>query len=186
MVVDPGGAPAAGISVEIFPAPFDEWAGGLVHRATSDGDGRFAIEGLPSGRYVGGVGVPYPRPGEAVAPALARNAAGESSLEVRGGTTLELAPIVARPAPTITIRGRTIVPPGAPSPARLLVLRPLDGLQAAGTEVGSTAPDGSFSIEANRGVRYELLIEDRPSIVVGRTEFTAGDTTIEVVLAPPR
>ena len=186
-IVDPNGAPAAGVFVEIFPAPFDEWAGGVVHGASSDGEGRFVIEGLPTGRYVGGVGVPYPRRREAVAPAMARTLGGATALEVDPGVSIELAPIVAVPAPRVTIRGRVIAPPGAPPRSRTVVLQPVDGfVEAAGIEAGATFPDGTFIVDANRGVRYRLLVEDRPSVVVGRTEFVAGDSVVEVVLDPPR
>lgn len=186
-VVDPNGSPAAGVFVEIFPAPFDEWAGGVVRGASSDGDGRFVIEGLPSGSYIGGVGVPYPRAGEAVAPALARTMAGATVLDVEPGVSIELAPIVAVPAPRVTIRGRTMAPPGLAARSRTIVLQPIEGfVEAAGIEAGTTSPDGSFVVEANRGVRYRVLVEDRPLVVVGRTEFIAGDAPLEIRLDAPR
>lgn len=186
-VVDPAGRPQAGVFVELFPAPFDEWGASTVRGATSGEGGRFVIERLPPGRYVGGVGVPYPRPREAIAPALARTATGSAILDVEPGASLEIAPIVAVPAPRVTIRGRIIAPPGVPAGSRTIVLQPIDGLgEAAGIEAGTTSPDGSFVIEANRGVRYRVLVEDRPSVVVGRTEFVAGDGTLEIRLDPPR
>lgn len=184
-VVDSTGAPAPGVFVEIFPAPYNQWAGGFVHGAASGADGRFTIERLPPGRYVGGIGVPVPSPDRAVAPALARDVSGSPVLDIAPGAVLAVAPIVARPAPQVTVAGRTVAPPGTPLRARMLVLQPLDGLATARAYGGMTAEDGSFAMNAHRGVRYRVLVEDGEA-VVGRAEFVAGDVPLEIRLDPPR
>lgn len=184
-VVDPAGAPAPGVFVELFPAPYNQWAGGYVHGAISGADGRFAIEKLPPGQYVGGIGVPYPDDTRAVAPVLARSGAGGEVLDVQPGASLEVSPLVARPAPQIAVTGRTIAPPDTARTRRMLVLQPLDGLATARAYGGMTAEDGSFSISAHRGVRYRVLVEEGQRIV-GRAEFVAGDGPLEIGLDPPR
>jgi len=185
LVLDPSGTPAADVFVELFPAPYDQWAGGYVHGAISGPDGRFTIDHLPPGRYVGGIGVPFPSPTRAVAPALVRSLSGGEVIDVAAGASLEIAPLVARPAPPIAVTGRTVAPPGGPAVRRMLVLQPLDGLATARVYGGVTAEDGSFSIRAYRGVRYRLLVEEG-DVVVGRVEFVADVAPLEIPLGPPR
>ena len=120
-----------------------------------------------------------------VVPALVHAPTGGNVLDIAAGTTLEVPTLVARPAPPITVTGRTLAPPGTPPRERMLVLQALDGLATADAYGGMTAEDGSFSIEAHIGVRYRVLVEEAGT-VVGRTEFVAGDAPLEVRLDPPR
>jgi len=183
IVVTPDGAPADGVFVELFPAPYNQWAGGFVHGAVSGPDGRFTIERLPPGRYVGGIGVPYPSPERAVAPVLARSLSGGAVLDIAPGMALEVAALVARPAPQIAVVGRIVAAPGTTDVERLLILQPLDGLATARTLGGRASRDGTFSIRAHRGVRYRVLVEEGTAIV-GRTEFVASDAPLEIRLDP--
>ena len=67
----------------------------------------------------------------------------------------------------------------------MLVLQPLDGFASARTLGGTTGADGRFTLEANRGVRYRVLVEGGLQ-TVGQAEFVAGDDELEIRLAPRR
>jgi hypothetical protein len=180
-VVDRNGAPLAGVFVELFPVPYDQWAGGMVHGAVTDQDGRYSVPHLPPGRYIGGVGVPLPTARNPFAPALARGGTGTHDIDVRPGAVVELAPIVTRPAPLVAVSGRVSAAPGADVSALMLVLRALDGLARGRGYGGTTRADGRFTITAHEGVRYRVLVE-RGDVVLGSAEFVAGAGPLEIRL----
>lgn len=184
-VVDAVGRPMAGVWVELYPWPYNQWAGGRVIGATTDVAGRYAIERIPPGRYAAGVGIPFPSERNAVAPALLRAPDGGVVVAVTPAAALEMPPLVATPAPLVTISGRVSAPAGMRVEDIELVLNPLDGFAAARTYGGKTGADGRFRIQAHRGVRYRVVAE-AATRSVGQAEFVAGDDEIEVVLRAPR
>jgi hypothetical protein len=184
-VVDAAGAPVSGVRVELYPWPYDQWAGGLVTAAVSDASGRYTIDRVPPGRYAGGLGIPFPSERNAIAPALLRAPDGEVALTVGPGAALEMPPLVATPAPPVAVTGRVTAPAGLPVDGLELVLHPLDGFARARTYGGKTMPGGRFELRAHRGVRYRVTAEARQG-VVGEVEFVAGDDEIEIVLRAPR
>jgi len=184
-VVDAVGTPMAGVWVELYPWPYDQWAGGRVIAATTDAAGRYAIDGIPPGRYAGGLGIPYPSARNAIAPVLLRASDGQAVVAIGPGADLVMPPLVATAAPLITISGRVSAPAGMRVEGIELVLSPLDGFAAARTYGGKTAAGGRFQIRAHRGVRYRVVAE-AATRMVGQTEFVAGDEEIELVVRPPR
>lgn len=183
-VVDAAGTAMAGVRVEIYPWPYDQWAGGIVLAATTDAAGRYAIDGIAPGTYAGGAGVPYPSEQNPVAPALLRAApGGDVALPIGRGEHLDLPPLVATLAPPVTLSGRLSAPPGMKLDRSMLVLQPLDGFATARTLGGYSGPDGRFTLSANRGVRYRVTVEAGRD-VVGTAEFVAGDEEIEIVVRP--
>ena len=184
-VVDVAGAPVAGVRVELYPWPYNQWAGGLVTAATSDAGGRYTIDGIPPGRYAGGLGIPFPSERNAIAPALLRAADGDAVVAVAPGAALVMPPLVATAAPLVTVSGRVSAPAGVRVEDIELVLSPLDGFATARTYGGKAGADGRFRIQAHRGVRYRVVAEAATRIV-GQAEFVAGDDEIEVVLRAPR
>lgn len=184
-VVDAVGAPMAGVWVELYPWPYNQWAGGRVTAATTDAAGRYAIEGIPPGRYAGGIGIPFPSERNAIAPVLLRAADGEAVVAIGPGAGLVMPPLVATAAPLVTISGRVSAPAGMRVEDIELVLNPLDGFATARTYGGKTAPDGRFEIRAHRGVRYRVVAE-AATPAIGQAEFVAGDAEIEIVLRVPR
>lgn len=184
VVVDPVGRPVAGVSVELHPWPYDQWAGGLVLGATTDAAGRYSIERIPAGVYTGGVGVPYPSPRNAVAPALVRGSDGGVAVSIELGEQRHLPPLVARPAPLVRVSGRVSASPATPIDDIELILHPLDGFATARTFGGTVRPDGRFELEAHRGVRY-LVVAERHLRIVGRAEFIAGDADVVLAVTTP-
>lgn len=184
VVVDPDGRPAAGVSVELHPWPYDQWAGGVVLGATTDAAGRYSIERIPPGVYAGGVGVPYPSPRNAVAPALVRGDDGGVAVSIELGEQRQLAPLVARPAPLVRVPGRVSASPEASIDDIELILHPLDGFATARTFGGTVRPDGRFELEAHRGVRYRLVAE-RHQLAIGEIEFVAGDADVVLAVTAP-
>ncbi len=185
IVVDAAGAPVAGVRVELFPSPYDQYAGGIVIAAETDADGRYEIDRVPPGRYVAGVGVPYPSERNPIAPARARGTDGSSLLTVGPGGRIDLRPLVAQPAPPVTVSGLVSAPQGTRVGGLFLVLQPLDGIATARVGGFRTLADGRFTIEAHRGVSYRVLVESGQR-VVGRAEFVAGDEALEIRLGPPQ
>lgn len=182
-VVDRNGAPLAGVFVELFPAPYGQWAGGVVRGAVTDGEGRYSVPQLPPGRYIGGVGVPLPTARNAFAPALARGNTGTHDIEVRPGAVVELTPIATRPAPLITVSGRVAAASGTTVGDLMLVLHALDGIATGRGYGGTTSPEGRFTMTAHEGVRYRVLVE-RGDAVLGSAEFVAGSDPLEIRLKP--
>ena len=106
-----------GVRVEIFPAPdSSEWAGG--HRSWQPRTRRqrpvHPVNRVPPGRYVGGIGVPFPTEPHPVVPALARGADGSSTITVGRGGHLDVGVVIARPAPLVQISGAVLAPSGTP------------------------------------------------------------------------
>lgn len=184
-VVDAVGRPMAGVWVELYPWPYNQWAGGRVIGATTDAAGRYAIDGIPPGRYAGGLGIPFPSERHAIAPALLRAADGEAVVVVLPGAALVMSPLVATAAPLVAVTGRVSAPAGMRVEDIELVLNPLDGFATARTYGGKTGADGRFEIQAHRGVRYRVVAEAATRIV-GQADFVAGDEEIEIVVRPPR
>lgn len=183
-VVDAVGTALAGVRVEIYPWPYDQWAGGIVLAATTDAAGRYTIDAIPPGTYAGGAGVPYPSADNPVAPALLRVVpGGDVALSIGRGEQRDLPPLVATLAPAVTVSGRLAAPPGMKIDRAMLVLQPLDGFAAARTLGGHSGPDGRFTLGAHRGVRYRVTVEVGLD-VVGTAEFVAGDEEIEIVVRP--
>ncbi|MEZ5283715.1 MAG: carboxypeptidase-like regulatory domain-containing protein [Vicinamibacterales bacterium] len=181
LVVDSSGAPAPGHRVEIFPSPYDQWAGGLTLAAISGPDGRYTIDAVSPGRYVGGLHVPFPTGTNPAIPVRARAAGGDEELVVPPDATVEVAALVAIPAPAFVVDGRVVGAPGAPLGGLELVLFALDGLPAARTRGATTRPDGAFTMRLHRGVRYRAVVQ-RGFTVLGRVEFVAGDGPLEIRL----
>jgi len=184
-VVDAAGAPMAGVWVELYPSPYNQWAGGRVTGARTDAAGRYVIDGIPPGRYAGGLGIPFPTERNAIAPALLRGADGGAVIAVAPGAALVMPPLVATAAPLVTVSGRLSAPTGMTVEGIELVLHPLDGFATARTYGGRTGPGGRFEIQAHRGVRYRVVAE-AATRAVGQAEFVAGDDEIEIVLRAPR
>jgi hypothetical protein len=184
LVVDETGAPTAGVRVEIFPLPFDHWAGGIVTAATTNAAGRFAIERLAPGVYGGGVGVPYPGAATPYAPARAQTREGGFAIEVAPGASVELSRLTARRVQLTSVSGRVSGTTGATLGGLFVVLAAVDGFPSALTGGATTDADGRFTLDAYRGVRYEVQVEYYGR-VIGAVEFVAGDGPIEVLLRPP-
>lgn len=184
LVVDETGAPAAGVRVEIFPLPFDHSAGGIVTAATTDAAGRFAIERLAPGVYGGGVGVPYPGVARPYAPARAQTREGGLVIEVAPGASVELSRLTARRVQRTSVSGRVSGAPGATLGGLFVVLAAVDGFPSALTGGATTDAEGRFTLDAYRGVRYEVQVESYGR-VVGAVEFVAGDGPIAVPLRSP-
>ena len=180
-VVDRAGAPVAGVRVELFPLPYDQYAGGIVTAADSEADGWVTIEGVAPGRYAGGVAAPYPRDGSAHAPALLRASDGSTEIDVAPGATVELPPVVAVDAPPITASGRVLSAPDTGVAGGFIVVSALDGLPQARTGGARTDAEGRFRIVLHRGVRYRVMVEIRGRVVAS-TDVVAGAEPIEILL----
>lgn len=183
LVVDPAGAPIPGVWVEIFPLPYDQWAGGIVTGAQTDADGRFAIEQLAPGLYGGGLGMPYPKAETPFVPRHARTLSGDIDLVVAPGATVELGLITARPAAPIKVSGVITGQPGADVAGLFVVAAALDGFPGARTGGATSGASGRFALDLFRGVRYGVEVESRGR-VIGTAEFVAGDDAVEVRLRP--
>lgn len=184
-VVDAAGRPMAGVWVELYPWPYNQWAAGRVTGATTDAAGRYAIDGIPPGRYAGGLGMPFPSERNAIAPVLLRAADGDVVVAIGPAAALVMPPLVATAAPRVAVSGRVSAPAGMRVEDIELVLHALDGFATARTYGGKIGPGGRFEILAHRGVRYRVVAE-AATRAVGEAEFVAGDDEIEVILRAPR
>lgn len=182
-VVDRAGRPVAGVRVEIFPLPYDQYAAGIVTAADSDADGWVTIEGVAPGRYAGGVAAPYPRESSAWAPALLRAGGGSTEIDVSPGSTVELPPVVAIEAPLVSVSGRVLTAPETGVADGFIVVSALDGLPQARTGGARTDAEGGFTIGLHRGVHYRVMVEIRGRVVAS-TEVVAGTAPIEITLRP--
>lgn len=183
-VLDPAGQPAAGVRVELYPAPYNQWAGGLMLAATTDAQGRYRIERVPPGRYAGGLGVPYPSARNAVIPALMRSPAGDTAVVVDPGQAVDVPDLVAQPAPLIKVSGVVIAADGVQKSNLRLVLQSLDGFATARTMGGRTMGGGRFVLDAHRGVRYRVVVDHTE--YTGETEFVAGEGDLAIQVLPAR
>jgi hypothetical protein len=169
--------------VEIFPLPYDQYAGGYATAAITDANGRYSIERIAPGVYGGGVGIPYPSGSAPYAPARARTGDGAADIVVAPGAEVQASPIVIRPAPLVTVSGRVTGFEAARAGGLMLVLSALDAFPSARAYGGRTDASGRFTLSVHRGVRYRVHVEGGGRIV-GTTEFVAGDEAIEVPLRP--
>jgi protocatechuate 3,4-dioxygenase beta subunit len=131
------GAPLAGITVEVRDA------GSEVHFATTDQQGRYSVEALPSGAYrvefrdgQGGPASPAPLRRTVTLSAPSAQAGFDAAL-ARGGA----------------ISGRVTTPNGTPVPGASVSVRDIDGAIAT---YGSTADDGTYVIHGLPSGRYKL------------------------------
>jgi hypothetical protein len=183
-VVDRAGPPVAGVRVEIFPLPYDQYAAGIVTAADSDADGWVTIDGVAPGRYAGGVAAPYPRESSAWAPALLRTSGGSTEIDVPPGGTVELPPVVAIEAPLVSVSGRVLTAPDTGVADAFIVVSALDGLPQARTGGARTDAEGRFTIDLHRGVRYRVMVERRGRVTVS-VETVAGAGPIQITLPTP-
>jgi hypothetical protein len=174
------GTPAPGVRVEIFPLPYDQWAGGYVTAATTDANGRYSIERIAPGVYGGGVGFPYPRESTPFSPVSARTSEGTTDIVVTPGADVQLRPIVVRPAPLVRVSGQVTGSLGNSVDDLILVLSALDAFPSSRTYAGKPDGSGRFTLSVHRGVRYRVRLVGAGRR--GTTEFVAGDEAIEVRL----
>lgn len=180
-VVGADGSPMSGVRVELFPLPYDHWAGGIMTAGDSDADGRFAIDALAPGLYAGGIAVPFPDEDAPFRPARLLTPRGSADIEVAPGATVELPPIVAAAAPRIVVSGRVLRAPDVGVADGFIVVSALDGMPQATTGGARTDGEGRFTIGLHRGVRYRVMVEIRGRVVAS-TEVVAGTAPIEIML----
>jgi len=180
-VVGANGAPMSGVRVELFPLPYDQWAGGIMTADDTDADGRFTIDALAPGMYGGGIAVPFPDEDAPFRPVRLLTPRGAADIEVAPGATVELPPVVAAAAPRIVVNGRVLSAPDAGVADGFIVVSALDGVPQARTGGAQTDREGRFTIGLHRGVRYRVMVEIRGRVVAS-TDVVAGTEPIEIML----
>lgn len=180
-VVGADGAPMSGVRVELFPLPYDQWAGGIMTADDSDADGRFTVDALAPGMYGGGIAVPFPDEDAPFRPVRLLTPRGSADIEVAPGATVELPPVVAAAAPRIVVNGRVLSAPDTGVADGFIVVSALDGVPQARTGGARTDRDGRFTIGLHRGVRYRVMVEIRGRVVAS-ADVVAGTEPIEIML----
>jgi hypothetical protein len=131
------GTPLAGILVEVRDAQ------GEARDTMTDAQGRYSVEGLPSGSYQVAFSSGRPEP-SAHAPLRRLVALSAPDAQTEFDATL---------AQGGAISGRVIAPDGSPIPAVSIQVRDLDG---AVDSHGSSAADGSYAIHGLPSGRYMI------------------------------
>lgn len=179
-IVDVVGRPLPDVLVEIFPLPFDWWAGGIRAAAVTDADGRYVIDALAPGRYGGGVALPFPDGDSPYAPARLRTRDGSDEIMIAPGSAVEASPLGVRPAPRIAVPGRVLVAQDEGLAGAFIVVSALDGLPQATTGGVTTDAEGRFHLELHDGVRYRVDAEVRGRVVASRDIVAARGVEITV------
>jgi hypothetical protein len=185
IVLTTTGTPAAGVRVELFPLPYDRNARGFATAATTNANGRYEIERIAPGTYGGGVDLPHWAAVEPYAPARARDQIGSDEIVVAPGAAIELLPITVQIAPLMTVSGVVVDTPNLSLEGLDVTVLTVEGFRSAWRTRATTGRSGQFTIEVNRGVNYEALVE-RNGRIIGRLVFVAGDAPITLRVDLPR
>lgn len=179
-IIDDDGRPLPGVVVEIFPLPFDWWAGSIRTAAVTDAEGRFAIEALAPGRYGGGVAMPFPNADVPYRPARLRAQDGREDIEIRPGAAVEAPALAVVAAPRISVPGRIVVAPGDSAAGLFVVVAALDGFPQARTGGVTTDADGRVRLDLHEGVRYRVEVERGGRVVAARDIVARRDVEVRV------
>ncbi len=144
--------------------------------ATTDADGRYTATNVRPGRYLLTLGEPYVY-------AHGETLGGDAEIVVGWAEHVELRPLVARVAETISVEGLLTDAAGQPVEDGIFVeaVGP-HGPYPSSTSIEETGPDGRFRFRLMRGVRYRLTVSGGAGVAAVVRDYVADGTPIRLVL----